>query len=1494
VNAFVKPLGLAVLLVWAAVMMETRCGAAGASVALNEIMASNTTTATDPQGQYDDWVELHNPSETPVDVAGMYLTDTRDVPRKWQLPTDAPSSTIIAAGGFLLVWADGNTDQEGLHAGFGLDAGGDELYLFDTDGVTLVDSVEYGPQNPDLSYGRYPDATGQWLPIGSPSPGTSNTRAYVGLVAPVRFSHDRGFREAPFKLTLTCETPGATIYYTVDGSDAFSTVRQMAGGRAYREPILIFETTCVRAIAIKSGWMPNQTQTCSYIFLSDAVNQARQPAGFPGSWKSVAVDYEMDPDIVDDPRYRDVMEETLQSLPSMSLVMHVDDLFSASSGIYANSGSSGASWERPGSIELIYPDGRNGFQSNCGVRIQGGYFRSPGASSKKSFRLLFKGMYGATKLRYPLFGDDAAEEFDTISLRAGANDGYTWSGNERNAQFTRDQFVRDLQIGTGHAGSHGMFVHLYVNGLYWGLYNPCERPDDSFSASYYGADKEDWDAFKHRNFAVSQGDRTALNQTISLCREAADSLAAYQRLQGNNPDGSANPDYPHLLDVPNYIDYMIVNMWAGNWDWPWNNYWLARKRTADSTGFKFYCWDAEDVMLSSRSPLSVNRITNPDSSDVGVFHNSLRRNPEYQLAFGDHVHRFLFNGGLLTSPSLIERYEVLAGTIEMAIIPESARWGDQHGRNMDQDDWYVMRDRILNTYLPQRSDIVLQQFRSADLYPNVVAPVFHVDGHYQHGGNVAAGAPLTMEGATGTIWYTLDGRDPRVAVRASGDDGASIFVAENAAKRVLVPAGPVDEAWKTDPDFDDSAWIGGTGGVGYERSTGYEQYFDIDVRDLMYGLRTSCLIRIPFVLSEETLETLSNLGLKVRYDDGFVAYLNGVEVARRNFDGEPVWNSQAAAQNSDFNAIDLEPFDVTTAIGQLHPGKNLLAIHALNQGATSSDFLLSVTLAVSQGASEGGGTVAPGAIEYAGPISLTQSTRLKARALVGSSWSALNEAVYSAGLVAESLRITELMYHPADGSNTEYIELTNIGTEPINLNLVRFSNGVNFTFPSVELMPGGYVLVVRDLAAFESRYGAGLNVAGQYGGSLNNAGERIVLEDAAGQTICDFDFADRWYDITDGLGFSLTACDSAAATDAEAWGEKGSWRPSARSGGSPGYDDLGDVPSLGSIVINELLANSASGTSDWIELYNTTDQAIEIGGWFLSDDAANLMKYTIPSGTVLPARGYLVIDEDQGFGNAEADGHGAPFALSRQGETVFLHSGSDGVLTGYSEQEKFDASEAGVSLGRYRKSTGAYNFVALSAATPGQANATPAVGPVVISEIMYHPAAMAEAEYVELINISSEPVTLYDDARGAPWRFTDDPDDPGIELLLPTETPVTLAPGESVILAQNEIAMRSLYAVDADVMVLEWGGGKLSNGGDKIQLSKPGDEDGAGDRHWLRVDRVVYSDGAHAEDFGQGADSWPAEADGQGLALHRISLTAYGNDPANWQAAAPSPGRIDE
>ena len=1031
----------------------------------------------DPQGQYDDWIELYNPSSTPIDAGGLYLTDDPEVPTKWQIPTGNRSITTIPAWGFLLVWADGDTQDSGLHTSFALDADGDTLYLFDADGRTVLDSVEFGRQTVNISYGRYPDATGDWQFLLFPTPRMGNTPAYQGVVSDPAFSHEHGFYEGPFEVTLSCATPDAMIYYTTDGSEPFQQGGRAPTGTVYSQPIRIAQTTCLRAIAVRLGWVSSRIQTQTYLFAASVLLQSPRPTGFPTDWRGVAADYAMSSSIVSNPQYGPQLPAALRSLPSMSIVMNVRDLFDSQTGIYANSGNSGVAWERPGSIELIYPDGTPGFQVNCGVRMQGGYFRTPSASPKHSFRLLFKAAYGPSKLRHPLFGPNAAEEFDTIVLRAGANDGYAWSGNEQNAQYTRDQFMRDLQRAAGHASPQGMFVHLYVNGLYWGLYNPVERPDASFSSSYYGGEKEDWDAFKHKNFTLTQGDRTALDLMLAQCQQAGQSYEAFMKLQGRNIDGTVNPAYPCLLDLPNYVDYMIVNYWGGNWDWPWNNYWLGRSRTAESTGFKFYCWDAEDVMLSSRSPLTLNCLTSSNATvEVGQPHTRLKSNPEYQLFFADRVHRLFFNGGVLTPEPLVKRYTDLSSTVEKSIITEAARWGDMHGRNITPQNWISMRDRILTTYLPQRTAIVLSQFRTAGLYPTVDAPVFYINGSYQHGGHIATSDSFSMKTNSGTVYYTLDGSDPRLSAQTGQTGGdSSTLVAENAAKRVLVPTAAVDDAWRGSQPFDDASWTavtGSPGGIGYERSAGYQTLINIDLGSQMYGKQTTCYIRIPFALNRDPAQ-LDAVQLRVRYDDGFIAYINGTEVARRNCTGEPTWKSAASAQNPDASAVNFEDIALPNAQSCLKNGANVLAIQSLNDSKTSSDFLISVMLVTGPSTPAVGGTVATGTLRYTSPITLSQSVCVKSRTLSGTTWSALNEAVFAVGPVAEGLRVSELMYHPLDAGNpndpnTEFLELTNIAGQSINLNLVQFTDGIDYTFPSFELPAGGHCLVVKDLAAFEA------------------------------------------------------------------------------------------------------------------------------------------------------------------------------------------------------------------------------------------------------------------------------------------------------------------------------------------------------------------------------------------------------------------------------------------
>ena len=291
------------------------------------------------------------------------------------------------------------------------------------------------------------------------------------------------------------------------------------------------------------------------------------------------------------------------------------------------------------------------------------------------------------------------------------------------------------------------------------------------------------------------------------------------------------------------------------------------------------------------------------------------------------------------------------------------------------------------------------------------------------------------------------------------------------------------------------------------------------------------------------------------------------------------------------------------------------------------------------------------------------------------------------------------------------------------------------------------------------------------------------------------------------------------------------------------------------------------------------------------------MKYEIAAGETIAPYGYKVFYENLHFGSASSDpGRHVPFALSENGETVYLSSADGGVLSGYREIEDFGASLGDVSMGRHIKSSASgydVDFVAMSSRTAGAANASPKVGPLVISEVMYNPLNPdSDAEYVELVNISGGAVTLFDAATNEPWKFVDDYKSatPGIEYDFPSTVPITMAAGERILLVKNLTAFSAKFSAPG-VTILEWGSGNISDSGERLQLSMPGDIDGTGQRQYIRVDRVNFGDGSHPEDYPDlPGDPWPTSADGLGDSLDRISESSYGNDVANWQGATPSPG----
>jgi hypothetical protein len=350
----------------------------GIPLVINELMASNIRTITDPQGQYDDWIEIYNFGDEAIDVGGMYLTDDLSAPTKWRIPGNSPSATIIPPHDYLLIWADNDTADPGLHAKLKLDSTGEELGLFDTDGASLIDSIIFSEQTADISYGRYPDGGDNLQYMASATPGSANISGYLGAVAELNFSKRRGFYDAQISVTISTETQGATIYYTLDGSEPYNSDFGNPTGRVYSGPISIGTTTCLRAVAMKSGWKPSHIDTHTYIFFDDVIKQTQQQAldaGYPDSWNGYPADYEMDPEVYDDPDYAGLMREAMLSIPTISIVTDKEYLFSQLAGIYTNPLEEGVDlgWERPTSAELFSPDGSKEFQVNCGLRIQGGH-----------------------------------------------------------------------------------------------------------------------------------------------------------------------------------------------------------------------------------------------------------------------------------------------------------------------------------------------------------------------------------------------------------------------------------------------------------------------------------------------------------------------------------------------------------------------------------------------------------------------------------------------------------------------------------------------------------------------------------------------------------------------------------------------------------------------------------------------------------------------------------------------------------------------------------------------------------------------------------------------------------------------------------------------------------------------------------------------------------------------------------------------------------------
>ena len=386
----------------------------------------------------------------------------------------------------------------------------------------MINEFNYPSQRTDISYGP----AGYFSPA---TPGEANGAATSGFVADTNFDVDRGFYDSAFTVNITTDTPGATIVYTTDGTDP-----TLSNGTASLDTasVSITGTTVLRAAAFKTGLTATNIDTQTYLFTADIIQQS-----------------EMDPDVVTDTAYSSEIEAAMKSIRTLSLVTDPDNLFDDTIGILENTGGRGIAWERPVSIEFIDPDNPNAsMQTNAGLRMHGNGSRG---SAKNSLRLLFRADYGPKKLNYPLFGDDfISQKFNTVVLRAQNANSWT-SGRAEDRQsttFLQDSFAKDSQGAMGQPYSGSTFVHLFLNGTYWGLYNPTERPDGSFGEDHFGGDDTDYDAVSRRfTVEVQSGTKTHWDAMITHSNTLLDTQAEYETLK---------QDY---TDVDNLIDYMLMH-----------------------------------------------------------------------------------------------------------------------------------------------------------------------------------------------------------------------------------------------------------------------------------------------------------------------------------------------------------------------------------------------------------------------------------------------------------------------------------------------------------------------------------------------------------------------------------------------------------------------------------------------------------------------------------------------------------------------------------------------------------------------------------------------------------------------------------------------------------------------------------------------------------------------------------------------------------------------
>lgn len=1152
---------------------------------INEFVAENDNGLKDEDASTEDWIEIFNPGTTAVSLNGWSLTDDPRETGKWVFP-----AVSLPAKGYLVVFASGKDRKPTLaggrlHTNFKLNLAGEFLGLYSPD-MPRAEVHSLAPAFPeqrnDYSCGLNPQ--NQWRYYRTPTPGAANGDSLIAdSVEDVHFSVKRGFFSRPFNLQMVTPTPSARIIFTVNGSPPAET-----NGIVYTNPIPITTTRIIRAAAFKTNSLPSHIQTHTYLY---GVSQNRL------------------------------------LLPALSLVTASNNLYGAKGIMETNPRNTtlhGLAWERPVSVELLFPNGAEGFHLDCGLRVAGGAYirgqydyRGSIPFNKYSFRLYFRGDYGATRLDYPWFPESIVQSFNHIALRAGMNDPTN--------PYIRDEMVRRMAADTGQVASHGTFAHFYLNGAYKGYYNPAEHINIDFLRSWHGGG-ELWDVLAQMN-EVQEGTATDWNSLRTLIT-TKDPLYATNYLE-----------ISRRLDLVNFIDYLLPPIYAGTQDWP-NNNWRAAREKVTGAKWRFYIWDAE-WSFGFNNAVSWNTLANElnNGSDIANYYQRLKRSYEFRLLFADRIHKHFYNNGALSDNRLRQRYNWLKGQMS----------GSISGFN----------DVIGTSWIPQRSRYLMPHFSAAGLLSSSNAPVFN-----QFGGRVAPGFALTMTTATnGTVYYTSDGSDPRLAFSNTPAPQALVLAKDTSLKLLQSALLKARTQWGTN-------WSALTEAA-FQVD---ESFLPLRITEIMYNPLDGDAFEFIELLNNSAaafdLRGFSLGGLDFTFDESTPPLAPGARIVLI-----PDANPAAFMQRYP-----------SATIGGIYKGR----LANSGERLTIKDRLDRVLASVNYRDQDDWPVSADGAgfsLEINDPGSDPNAP---------ANWHASVDPGGSPGLPnpvppANPVRLNEIYAghrpgDPVDARSSDWIEIFNSSLQPFDLS--NWGLGKNASHPQYSIPAGsqipplGYLLIWCDVRTNEPGLHAGFGLARE--------GTTVFLFD---------DHTNR----VDAISFGLQLPDYAIGRT----GREPDWDLTEPTPGHP--NEPARLATATNLVINELLANPSPGGDGWVELLNLDPNLpAALGGLLLN--ATNGVCQLRSLSFIGPA-GYAQLWADQKPGAAHLD-----LILPPGGSNLALMDISGALLN----QAGYVRQKTGVSQGRWPDGTGPMNpFPDL--ATPGASNQfNLAAGPV-LNELLATP-----------------------------------------------------------------------------------------------------------------------------------------------------------------------------